>query len=187
MKNSVKYCILDAARIGVQIRKALEIAGESESLYTGNNRKNLADVAPYLLVCAEGSKAERWIIGNGYGNNWGIFLDTDEDFQAVCKHLRKLLIVENQDGERLFFRYYDPRVIRDFLPTCSSAQVEDFFGNITKIFVENPDKGNFLVFTHKGGVLEINEGELGNLIEDNPSDQPGEIIRNDCKEESTII
>ncbi len=192
LKNSVKYCILDVARIGVQIQKALEMTAESDSLYDGDIRENLADVAPYLLKIDDGSAALEWIIENGYGNSWGIFLDTDEDFQTVRKHLRKFLIVENQEGKRMFFRFYDPRVIKDFLPTCSGGQTEEFFGNITKIIVENPDKGNFLVFGHKRGsleigTLEINEGELGKLDKNNTAGRTETKIQYDSNEEITII
>jgi hypothetical protein len=33
------------------------------------------------------------------------------------------LIVEDPDGEEMYFRFYDPRVLRKFLPVCSTLRV----------------------------------------------------------------
>jgi len=32
--------------------------------------------------------------------------------------------------ESLFFRFYDPRVMRGYLPTCSPKQLAEFFGPV---------------------------------------------------------
>jgi hypothetical protein len=38
--------------------------------------------------------------------------------------------VYGPDLESLFFRFYDPRVMRNYLPTCPPAQLAEFFGPV---------------------------------------------------------
>jgi hypothetical protein len=38
--------------------------------------------------------------------------------------------------ERMYFRFYDPRVLHVFLPTCTPAQKREFLGLISGIFHE---------------------------------------------------
>ncbi len=53
------------------------------------------------------------------------------------RHLRRFLLVEDDEtGERFFFRFYDPRTLRVFLPTCTPRQREDFFGEVACWFAE---------------------------------------------------
>jgi hypothetical protein len=51
----------------------------------------------------------------------------------------------HESGERVYFRYYDPRVLRRFLPTCSPRQEEEIFGDI----------GTFLVEGERGDVRRL--------------------------------
>jgi hypothetical protein len=46
------------------------------------------------------------------------------------------LRVETEDGQRLVFRYFDPRVLRVFLPVCTPAEKNDFFGPVYRFFIE---------------------------------------------------
>jgi hypothetical protein len=69
----------------------------------------------------------------------------------VRKHLRRLLMVKLDDGgRRLYFRFYDPRVLRAFLPTCSVRQDEEMFGDrdIHSFLVEG-EQGEALRFAPK--------------------------------------
>ena len=46
-------------------------------------------------------------------------------------HFRRFLLVEAPDGDSWYFRFYDPRVLERFLPTCDAAQLTDFFGPVS--------------------------------------------------------
>jgi hypothetical protein len=52
------------------------------------------------------------------------------------------------EGSRksVYFRYYDPRILHAFLPTCAPPQVRDFFGPIKAFIVETD--GVITAFTH---------------------------------------
>ncbi|HSO00456.1 MAG TPA: DUF4123 domain-containing protein [Candidatus Nanopelagicales bacterium] len=132
------YAVLDAAR-GARI---LELVRESvephRSLYEGAPGEPLEDVAPYLVgPFAPDSRLLDRLVMEGWGKRWGIYCTTPRAFRELRRHLRRFLVVEVDDtGERLYFRFFDPRVLGRFLPTCSPRQEEELFGEIRAFFVE---------------------------------------------------
>ncbi|HUR44658.1 MAG TPA: DUF4123 domain-containing protein, partial [Candidatus Saccharimonadales bacterium] len=58
-------------------------------------------------------------------------------------HLRQFHTVELPDQRTVLFRYYDPRVLRTFLPACNAAELETFFGPVQTFMLEGekPDTG----------------------------------------------
>ena len=52
---------------------------------------------------------------------------------------RKFLIVKLEVGKELYFRFYDHRVLRIFLPTCYEKQLKYFFGLIKVFAMESED------------------------------------------------
>lgn len=65
-----------------------------------------------------------------WGKNWGIFAQTQASLNEMRKHFRSLLTVYDETGKPLLFRYYDPRVFFTYLPTCTTAEIESFFGSV---------------------------------------------------------
>jgi hypothetical protein len=45
-------------------------------------------------------------------------------------------MVRTDAGERLLFRFYDPRVLGEFLPTCEAAQLREMFGPVQRFMLE---------------------------------------------------
>ena len=134
------YAILDAAQ-GDPIHGLLRDSHANyHSLYEGEEGEELAEVAPYLIALPKGSPVTRAIIGGGWGNNWGVFLTAAEGLLDVRRHLRRFLKVESEDGRTLYFRFYDPRILSAFLPTCDAAQWGEFFGPITAFFAQTGDE-----------------------------------------------
>ena len=84
---------------------------------------------------------------NGWGNSWGIIIGSTQSFQDIYKHFRKFLMVKTEEGEELYFRFYDPRVLRIFLPTCDASQLKELFGAVDYFLMEDEDKGFALKFT----------------------------------------
>jgi hypothetical protein len=72
-----------------------------------------------------------WVIGNGWGQSWAIFLATASDFATLLQHLRQFVFVttEVSDQERCF-RFCDPRVLKVFIPTGTHQETAEFFGLI---------------------------------------------------------
>ncbi len=141
----MRYYLLDGAKCNDALDDTLKCAPKYLSLYKGRSEENLASVAPYLAEIND--LFNTWIIENGWGDSWGYFIECDLPFEALYGHLRKFLIVETEDFKPLYFRFYDPRVLRIFLPTCTPKQLEEFFGPIDRFICEDEEHGIALVFT----------------------------------------
>jgi hypothetical protein len=135
------YAVLDAARdfwIPVHLE---EHAPDRVSLYSGDAAVELANVAPYLVRIDPDSTLLPVVIDEGWGESWGVFLTSPAPIAEVRSHLRKFLMVELEDGgegrpEEAYFRWYDPRVLRVFLPTCTPAEAAEFFGPVGAFLCE---------------------------------------------------
>jgi hypothetical protein len=83
-----------------------------------------------------------------WGESWGYFLSAPCEFEQLLQHLRQFLLVKDQAaGKERFFRFYDPRVLRRFLPTCAPAQLAEFFGPVRKFLAEDSDPSSLVEFT----------------------------------------
>jgi hypothetical protein len=154
------YGIVDAARsVDLAYEAKLHFGKEIRNLFLPEVEKQLWDVAPYLVPIDPASGyldnwARRW------GESAGILLTTKTDEATLYAHLRKMFVVEDEEKQEYFFRYYDPRVLRAFLPTCSATQLEEFFGPIAEFTVED-DAGETLVqFRRTGEKLSMERGRL---------------------------
>jgi hypothetical protein len=147
------YLLFDAARAEHNLYKAKELNISVQSLYKGTAEEDLEDVAPYLFDLKNNIPFEDWFHEEGWGNSWGTFLFSNQDFDQVYKHFRRFLIIRTEDGEQLYFRLYDPRVLRIFLPTCDEKQLKDFFGPIEKFAMESEDPNYAIEFELQQGNL----------------------------------
>jgi len=147
------YCILDAARILGEMSDVFDFGNRIENLYSGNTAESLAEVAPYLAECSEGCEFNRWLIDKGWGDSRGIFIHSDVSFEELRKHFRNFLKIKDEGDQILYFRFYDPRVLRVFLPTCDAQQLETFFGPVKKYIMEDDDSSIALVFSLKNSKL----------------------------------
>lgn len=143
MTHFPDFLILDAARMEDNLETAIQLNQDYDSLYRGREEEDLAEVAPYLFSFNADTDFSTWIRNCGWGNSWGIFVGSKANFEELYQHFQKLLIVTNEDGHELYFRFYDPRVLRVFLPTCDLEQLIEFFGPADSFFMEdeNPEYG----------------------------------------------
>jgi Domain of unknown function (DUF4123) len=108
-------------------------------LYQATEAGNLAAVGPYLICLGQTDEIFDWIWENFWGDAWGIFLWSPASAEALWAHFRRHMLARTTDGERLVFRFYDPRVLLPFLPTCTAAQLRDFFGPVEHFSLEDDD------------------------------------------------
>lgn len=147
MSSAANYILLDAARMSDEIDKALELNKTGMTLYSDKKERALASVSPYLFSYEKESAFAKWIEENGWGNSWGVYVLCFNDFDVLHKHFRKFILVKTEDGEELYFRFYDPRVLRVFLPTCDEDQLKEFFGPIRAFLMEDDDPAFGLIFS----------------------------------------
>ena len=91
--------------------------------------------APQLVELLPGHRLTNRLLDEGWGRSWGVFLRTT-DASNLRHHLRKFLRVQDERGRNLLFRYYDPRVLRAYLPTCRTEDLRQLFGPVASYFAE---------------------------------------------------
>ncbi|WP_170319779.1 DUF4123 domain-containing protein [Polyangium spumosum] len=140
------YAILDGAR-DKRIATLRRTLGERvESLYDGEQGRDLAPFGPFLVELQPGSKAIGALVDAGWGLSWMVFLNTPSLFDELRRHLRRFLVVRMPDQRIAYFRYYDPRVLRSFLPSCTQEELQDFMGPIRAFLVESASGDELLEF-----------------------------------------
>jgi len=150
------FALLDAAR-DYRVHALLAESGhEFQSLYEGAQGKELAEVAPYLVRLPAQSRLLEQLVRDGWGQSWGVYLTSEGSFKGIRKQFRHFLMVKTEDGKELYFRFYDPRVLRVFLPTCGSSEAAEFFGPIRRFWCEHQTPRVLLEFTltEQGVVVE---------------------------------
>jgi pSer/pThr/pTyr-binding forkhead associated (FHA) protein len=141
------FALLDAAR-DRGVLSLLHSSKETyQSLYEGAKGEDLASVAPYLVSCPKDCALLPKLIDTAWGESWGVYLTCAQPFAEVRKHLRRFLRVESNDGEKLYFRFYDPRVLRVYIPTCTPEERTEFFGPLSSYLVEGDMPDELLLFT----------------------------------------
>lgn len=132
------WMIVDCARDQKRIfRFLLACHLEQSCLYSGYIAPALEMVAPYLLQLEHENQETRRLIELSWGNSWGVFLRSPTSMRNLRKHLRELLIVHDPAGRRMAFRFYDPRILRVYLPTCTSGELRTVFGPVEFFWTED--------------------------------------------------
>ncbi|MFN7939402.1 MAG: DUF4123 domain-containing protein [Bryobacteraceae bacterium] len=140
------FGVFDAARDAAVLSVLTAFGGECRSLFAGEEGRKLAAFAPYLVELPASGMLLRVVIEEGWGKSWGIFASGDCSFDEARTHLRSLLLAKNAKGEQFYFRYYDPRVLREFLPACRLDDLPPFYGPLQCFAMEDANPRNLLLF-----------------------------------------
>jgi hypothetical protein len=147
------YAILDGASVPGLVLRLHECQPNHECLYRGELAPDMAEVAPYLVQLEAETEFTDWVLNQGWGNHWGVFAVSDGDLFALRQHFRKFLTVYDSSGKPMLFRYYDPRVLSVYLPTCNPEEVTSLFGPVSRFLMESDGVGAMLMFENKSGTL----------------------------------
>jgi len=145
------YAILDGAR-SEKIYPAVKeysvnhkcLFVSHKLLYGGKLPHVLAMAAPYLVELRPGDLFTEWVVSRGWGNSWGIFLASTATFSILARHFRRFIMVKTEDGEKFYFRYYDPRVLRTYLPTCSRVELKFLFEEV-RLYIAEEEGGKRMI------------------------------------------
>lgn len=154
MSEELIFVILDFAKKQYQVDNVKKVCNCIRSLYNDSSFKCLQEVGPYLLSISSrnrfysflGNKVDRRLLG--------LMIISKAGFDNCWKHFRKFLLVKTEDGQELYFRFYDPHVLKIFLPTCDEKQIIEFFGPVEKFIVEGDNGEEAIEFSHQNGVLK---------------------------------
>jgi hypothetical protein len=154
------YALLDGARDKRIYPLVFDSGHEHGGLVRGNMPMDLEPVLPTLVKLWPTAPLTRTLLLEGWGDSWGIFVAAPASLEKLQAHLRQLLMVRTEDGKTLFFRFYDPRVLRSYLPTCNASELDTIFGPIRTLFVEAAGGEGLLAFSREGGRLQQELREL---------------------------
>lgn len=151
-----QYTLLDPARMGSDFGKAYDLSIEGIALRTSIQPEDFETITPHLLPCEVESQLYNWITTDGKGDSWGIFVKSELDLEPLVEQLQKLLIVSMEtNGRWVYFRFYDPRVLRGFLPGCEKKQLEELFTGVESFYCEAEDDDFQMHFSLEKGKLKV--------------------------------
>jgi len=154
------WMILDAARDPSIFPMLRDWPMQSSCLYSGPLPRALAVVAPYLARLDRDHPATHRLLALAWGNSWGVFLACDARLDDLRRHLRTFLMVRDPHGHQLLFRYYDPRVLRVYLPTCDRQELDHMFGPVDRFWTEHRSPDKLLEFGTGQSVLKTRIHDL---------------------------
>jgi hypothetical protein len=141
------FALLDAARDPRVFAEVSTSGLPHECLFAGKVPRTLAKAAPYIVELDPRAGFTRRLLEQGWGRSWGVFVSSDARLEELRKHFRTFLKVKDQrTGRSVFFRYYDPRVLRVYLPTCSSDEIQFVLNPLRYCFVESEDGSRMIRF-----------------------------------------
>ncbi|PHM40109.1 hypothetical protein Xmau_02296 [Xenorhabdus mauleonii] len=130
MSQEIFYAIIDGAAEQDLFLMLEQYDPPSSCLYSEPLQPELVKIAPYLIQVNE--KVKVWL--ECRKTPWGIFVHSTADMKTVRQHLRKYLqVLLPQQEKPVFFRFYDPRNIWDFLDVLSDWEIHCFLGPIQKV------------------------------------------------------
>lgn len=130
------YAVVDGASMEDLLDHLDGLQPEHVCLYRGELKPGVEVVAPYLVRLEPNSPFLGWLLDCGWGHHFGVFVLTDQPMGPLRLQLRRHLRVTMEDGSTKLFRYYDPRVLRVFLPTLLPGELPAFFGPISQFLCE---------------------------------------------------
>lgn len=152
------YAVVDASRQPMMIPAALDaMASRNSCLYSGEALREFGDNAAWVAELLPTESTLGWLLEQGFGKRWMIFATSKLELAAFIRHLKKFTMASNDDGRTVFFRFYDPQVLRQYLAVLNDRQKASFFEGVEHIMLEDSRE--------KGAILSYAPSKDGSLIE----------------------
>ncbi|HPU54356.1 MAG TPA: DUF4123 domain-containing protein [Burkholderiaceae bacterium] len=146
------WALLDGAR-DPGIFPAVRDSGLDHScLFAGELSPQWQAVAPYLVQLSPRKPATALLLEQAWGNSWGVLMRVPNPLRLRL-HLKTFLRAQLPDGKRVMFRYYDPRVLRGYLPLCNSNELRTLLGPIEHFLMESDGGDELIEFGQHEGQL----------------------------------
>lgn len=134
MRPSHFFVILDPVDEPRLIDKIQELGpAQAISLWRDNAARDFWAISPFLAVL-DGNLL-RWLSQELWDHPWGIVCEANAGLAELRMHFRHFLLVESPTGQALYFRFYDPRVLPNYLATTTPDEKKSFFGPVAKYYV----------------------------------------------------
>ena len=150
------FTVLDAARDG-RVQDLLQSSRlRYEPLFDRDAADQVAPHAPALVELGQGGTSGvgpdanaflEALLRSGWGRGWGIFCTSGAPLDEILTHFRSFLLVRTKEQRPLYFRFYDARLLRAFLPACEPQELSAIFGPIASYLVESDRPDTMLAFS----------------------------------------
>lgn len=150
------FALVDCAR-DPKLIKLVKRTPAHACLFAGNMSPEVEAVSPFLVDLAGNQALSAAWQQEGWGRSWGLFLRSAADLETLRRHFRHFLLAQLPDGEKVMFRFYDPRVLRVFLPSCDAAELQQWFAHVEAFVVED-EAGGATTYGFDGAGLMRSEG-----------------------------
>ena len=145
------YALLDAAHGDLALKQLATVCQEVgdleyEVLGPGRTDDELFSRSAFLVPCPSDSDLPGWLCTEGLGKGYGVLLTSEASAGELAAHLHPLTVVRDERDRTLLFRFYDPRVLRVYLPTCTPWELRRFFGPVESFLAEAPEGEGLLEF-----------------------------------------
>ena len=140
------YGIVDSARNDEVFRYLVTGDVKYKSLFEDTMDVQSYGVSGFLVECKKESPLFQWMTTEAWGDSCCIFFTSKSSFDVLFSHFQKFNRVYLEEDDVVLFRFYDPRVLRTYLPTCNRFEIETFFGEVHSFFAESNDSEVINVF-----------------------------------------
>ena len=173
------YAILDASRDLDSLSLSRHLCSECRPLLFD---PALRDVAPYLMPCEEEGAIAALILGSARVKDLGILVESGQaSFDQLLRFLRsRLLVRRERDRKAVFFRFYDPCVLRELLPVLSPEDMSVFAGPIEAFHCQGERLGEVISFRVSGTTLNTDIQSVNKFLLNRyptASDQASALLR----------
>lgn len=148
------YAIVNGATAMSLVDQAKHLGLRVQSLLQAGVSPYLGAVAPYLVeIDLESGFLSYWSLW--LGKNSGLLIESVNDFDIVLEHFRRTFATRDAQGHEQFFRFYDHRVLRDYLSGHAADELRQFFGPASQILSDSEEAGMLLCYSLSANGLEV--------------------------------
>jgi hypothetical protein len=149
------YAVIDGAAMpghGPDLQQIiLDSSAPHARLLKGDHPPEVEAVAPRLVMLQPDSAVTSWFFGQGWGLGLGVLALAAADLRTMRRHFQALMQVSLPDGRIVSFRWYDPAILRVYLPSCTATEAGFVFGPVALYLTEGDDPHElrqFIRFDH---------------------------------------
>lgn len=146
------YALMDVARDPFLLPAIMEGFGaDHQCLFRGQAKEVHGDNTAWIVRIEHHQGLLDWLLDEGWGRRVVSFVVSPLPISRMTSHLRKFTKVKDSAGTEHFFRFYDPKVMRQYLPVFGPREHEMFFREVSCCAIEDTRKSATLLIGRSSG------------------------------------